>query len=53
MILLEGQARLVNEETGDAYDLKAGDIVGLPQGLPVTWTLRGPFVKKFSVITRG
>jgi len=53
MILLEGQVLLVNDETGQTYDLRAGDIVGLPQGLPVTWTSQGPFVKKFSVITRG
>ncbi|MGD9526664.1 MAG: cupin domain-containing protein [Pseudonocardia sp.] len=51
ILLLEGQAHLVNEETGEEHDLKAGDIVGLPSGLPVTWTSKAPYVKKFFVIT--
>ncbi|PQP17266.1 cupin domain-containing protein [Rhodococcus opacus] len=51
MLLLEGQAHLVNEETGEEYDFKAGDIIALPSGLNVTWTSKAPFVKKFWVIT--
>ena len=53
LVLLEGQAHLLNEETGEEYVLQAGDIVGLPEGLPVKWTSKGPFLKKFSVFTRG
>jgi len=51
MLLLEGRAHLVNEETGEEYDFKAGDVICLPSGLPVRWTSRAPFVKKFWVIT--
>jgi len=52
MLLLEGQVHLVNEETGETHDFKAGDVIALPSGLPVTWTSKGPFVKKFWVITK-
>jgi uncharacterized cupin superfamily protein len=52
MLLLEGQADLVNEDTGEEYNLKAGDLVTLPSGLPVRWTSKSPFVKKFWVITK-
>jgi uncharacterized cupin superfamily protein len=51
IILLEGQAHVVNEETGEEYDLKAGDVICLPSGLPVRWTSKAPFLKKFFVIT--
>ena len=51
ILLLEGQAHVVNEESGEEYDLKAGDIIGLPSGLPITWTSKGPFLKKFFVVT--
>ncbi|THF65599.1 DUF861 domain-containing protein [Pseudothauera nasutitermitis] len=53
MFLLEGQAHLVNEETGEEYDFKAGDVIALPSGLPVKWTSKGPFVKKFWIITNA
>ncbi|TQC49944.1 DUF861 domain-containing protein [Rhodococcus sp. WS4] len=53
MLLLEGQAHLVNEETGEEYDFKAGDIIALPSGLNVTWTSKAPFVKKFWIITNA
>ena len=52
MLLLEGQADVVNEETGEEHNLKAGDVVTLPSGLPVRWTSKSPFVKKFWVITK-
>ena len=51
MLLLEGCAHLVNEETGEEYDFSAGDMMLLPSGLPVRWTSEAPFVKKFWVIT--
>jgi uncharacterized cupin superfamily protein len=51
MLLLEGRAHLVNEETGEEYDFRAGDVVCLPSGLPVRRTSQAPFVKKFWVIT--
>jgi len=52
LLLLEGQANVVNEDTGEEYNLSAGDMVGLPSGLPVTWTSTTPFLKTFKVITR-
>lgn len=53
ILLLEGQAHVVNDETGEEYDLQAGDVIGLPSGLPVTWTSKPPFLKKFFVITNA
>lgn len=53
ILLLEGEVDVVNEETGEAYHLRAGDVIGLPSGVPVRWTSRAPFVKKFSVITKA
>ncbi len=53
MLLLEGQAQLVNDETGEIYHLEGGDVIGLPAGLPVTWTSRGPYLKLFRVTTRA
>ena len=52
ILLLEGQAEVVNEETGEKHDLKAGDVIALPSGLPVRWTSKSPFLKKFWVITK-
>lgn len=52
MLILEGRAHLRDEETGDEYDIKAGDVVCLPSGRPVRWTSKSPFVKKFFVITK-
>jgi uncharacterized cupin superfamily protein len=51
MLLLEGQVHVRNEETGEEYDFRAGDVIGMSTGLRQTWTSRGPFVKKFWVIT--
>lgn len=51
IMVLEGQVHLRNEETGEEYDFKAGDVICLPSGLPVTWTSKPPFFKKLSVIT--
>jgi uncharacterized cupin superfamily protein len=51
MLLLEGRAHLLNEETGEEYDFPAGEVICLPSGPPVRWTSEAPFVKKFWVIT--
>ena len=53
MLLLEGRARIVNEETDEGYDLKGGDVLALPAGLPVRWHCKPPFLKLFRVITRA
>ena len=53
VLLLEGQAQVVNEETGETHDLNGGDVIGLPAGLPVRWTSKPPYVKTFRVITRA
>ena len=52
MLLLEGEAEVRNDETGETHDVRAGDIVALPSGLPMTWRSKSPFVKKFWVITK-
>ncbi len=51
MLLLEGNVHMVDEETGQEYDFKAGDVICLPHGLPIRWTSTAPFVKKFFLIT--
>lgn len=53
MLLIEGRARLVNDETGEVHDLVGGDVIALPAGLPVTWTSQGPYLKLFRVTTRA
>jgi len=51
LLLLEGEVHVRNDETGEEYEFKAGDVIGLSSGLHVTWTSKAPFVKKFWVIT--
>lgn len=53
LVLLEGQADVTNEVTGEVHHLKAGDMATLPSGLPMRWTSRAPFVRKFWVITQA
>ncbi|MDV6286623.1 cupin domain-containing protein [Rhodococcus jostii] len=50
-LILEGNVHVRNDETGEEYEYKAGDICGLSHGLHQTWTMKTPFVKKFWVIT--
>ena len=52
ILLLEGQVHVRNDETGEEWDFNAGDVIALPSGVHVTWTSKGPFVKKFWVITK-
>lgn len=51
ILLLEGQVRVTNEVTGEEFDFAAGDVIGLVSGVPITWTSKTPYVKKFWVIT--
>jgi uncharacterized cupin superfamily protein len=51
ILLLEGEVHVRNDETGEEYDFRAGDVIGLSAGLHQTWTSKGPFVKKFWIIT--
>jgi uncharacterized cupin superfamily protein len=53
ILLLEGEVHLRNDETGEEWDFRAGDLIALPSGVHVTWTSKGPFVKKFWVITKN
>ena len=52
ILLLEGRAHVVNEDSGQEFNLQAGDVICLPSGLPMRWTSKSRFVKKFFVITR-
>lgn len=52
ILLLEGEVHVRNDETGEEWDFRAGDLIGLPSGVHVTWTSKAPFVKKFWVITK-
>ena len=53
ILLLEGEVHVRNDETGEEWDFTAGDLIALPSGVHVTWTSKGPFVKKFWVITKA
>jgi uncharacterized cupin superfamily protein len=50
-LILEGQVHVRCDETGQEYDYQAGDMMGFSMGSHLTWTAKGPFVKKFFVIT--
>ena len=47
--VLKGRTR-IELDTGDAVDLKAGDIAVLPRGSVATWTFTQPF-KEFFVLS--
>ncbi|NMO05107.1 cupin domain-containing protein [Gordonia sp. TBRC 11910] len=51
ILLLEGEVHVHNDETGEDFDFKAGDVIGLTSGEHITWTSKSPFTKKFWVIT--
>jgi uncharacterized cupin superfamily protein len=53
MILLEGAAQLVDEDTGESYDFEAGDIIAVYEGLNGRWTSKAPVMKKFWVVTNA
>lgn len=52
LFILEGRFRIRNEETKDEYEVKAGEGVGLCEGLRTTWTPLTPFVKTYFVVTK-
>lgn len=52
ILLLEGEVHMRNDETGEEWDFRAGDLIAIPSGVHITWTSKGPFVKKFWVITK-
>ena len=52
LFLLEGRARVRSHETGENHEVKSGDVIGLSEGLPITWENLTPFVKAFFVVTR-
>ncbi len=52
ILLLEGEVDVVETLTGKVHSFRAGDMIGLSSGMHVTWTSKGPFTKKFWVITR-
>jgi uncharacterized cupin superfamily protein len=52
ILLLEGEVDVVETLTGKKHSFRAGDVIGLSSGMHITWTSKGPFTKKFWVITR-
>src|SRR5690625_2445289 len=50
MIILEGNATVTVQATGEKYDLTPGTIVIQPKDLSVTWDIAAPYLKKFLVI---
>jgi uncharacterized cupin superfamily protein len=52
ILLLEGEVDVVETVTGRKHSFRAGDVIGLSSGMHVTWTSKGPFSKKFWVITK-
>ncbi|EWG55500.1 hypothetical protein FVEG_13492 [Fusarium verticillioides 7600] len=53
IMVLEGEIKIEEHESGKVHSFKGGDIFALPSGLKVTWTSVGPFTKKYFVITNG
>ena len=52
IFLLEGRAKVENHETGETHEFKSGDVIGLSEGLPISWTNQTPFVKTLFVVTK-
>jgi uncharacterized cupin superfamily protein len=52
ILMLEGEAHVRNDETGEEFDFRAGDLIAIPAGVHVTWTSKGPFHKKFWIISK-
>lgn len=52
LYILEGRFRIRNEETNEEYEVKAGEGVGLCEGLRTTWIPLTPFVKTYFVVTK-
>ena len=52
ILLLEGEVDVVETLSGKKHSFRAGDVIGLSSGMHITWTSKGPFTKKFWVITR-
>lgn len=51
-LLLEGEVEIVETLTGKTHSFRAGDVIGMSSGMHITWTSKGPFSKKFWVITK-
>lgn len=52
LLLLEGEVEVVETASGGKHNFRAGDIIGLSSGQHITWTSKGPYTKKFWVITK-
>lgn len=52
LLLLEGEVEVVETDSGRKQSFKAGDVIGLSSGQHITWTSKGPFCKKLSVVSR-
>jgi uncharacterized cupin superfamily protein len=52
-LLLEGQYRVLNEDTGEEHHFKGGDILAIPSGIKLVWCSKAPFAKKFWLITNS
>jgi uncharacterized cupin superfamily protein len=53
MLLLEGKAHIVNEDSGEEFDVAAGDIIAQYIGPRITWTSKTAHVKKFWIMTNA
>lgn len=51
-LLLEGEVEIVETLSGKRHSFRAGDVIGMSSGMHITWTSKGPFSKKFWVITK-
>ena len=52
ILLLEGEVDVVETDSGRKHSFRAGDVIGLSSGMHINWTSKGPFSKKFWVITK-
>lgn len=52
MLILEGHSRLVDEDSGERFELRTGDVVAVYEGLNGRWTSEAPDMMKFWVVTQ-
>jgi hypothetical protein len=53
MFLLDGAAHIVNHDSGEEFDVAAGDIIAQWMGPNITWTSQVPYMRKVFIMTNA
>jgi hypothetical protein len=53
MLMLDGHAEVVDEDTGEKYLVKPGDVIAVHEGLNSRWTSKSVFMRKFWLMTNA